>query len=307
MRFWATVFVAAMLLPRLAMADPLPVSEVAPGIYAFKGAVADMDEANHGDIANLAFVVGHDAVAVIDTGGSLDEGKRFKAAIEQITKLPIRFVIYTHVHPDHIFGAAAFAAPGVTFVGHQRLPDEFAARGDYYVKALRRMIGADAATGSTIVEPKLLVGTGSEISLDLGGRILTVHAHDTAHTDTDLSIYDSQSRTLFAGDLLFVDRIPSLDGSVAGWLKELEYLKHEPATRVMPGHGPISVPWPQAAEPQIRYLTTLETQVRSAIKQGIGIAKASTTLLQDERRNWLLFDDYNAHNITIAYKAMEWE
>jgi quinoprotein relay system zinc metallohydrolase 2 len=307
MRFWAAVFVAAMLLPCLAMADPLPVSEVAPGIYAFKGAVADMDEANHGDIANLAFVVGHAAVAVIDTGGSLDEGKRFKAAISQITKLPIRYVIYTHVHPDHIFGAAAFVGSGVTFVGHQRLPDEFAARGPYYVKALDRMIGADAAAGSTIVEPKLQVGTGSEISLDLGGRMLTVHAHDTAHTDTDLSIYDKQSQTLFAGDLLFVDRIPSLDGSVTGWLKELDYLKHIPAARVVPGHGPVSMPWPQAAGPEIRYLTSLETQVGAAIKQGVGIAKASTTLLQEERKNWLLFDDYNAHNITVAYKAMEWE
>jgi quinoprotein relay system zinc metallohydrolase 2 len=307
MRFWVAVLIAATLVPRSAAAEPLPISEVAPGIYAFKGAVADMDEANHGDIANLAFVVGHDAVAVIDTGGSLDEGKRFKAAIEQLTKLPIRYVIYTHVHPDHIFGAAAFVAPGVTFVGHQRLPDEFAARGPYYVKALDRMIGADAASGSTIVEPKLLVATGSKISLDLGGRILTVHAHDAAHTDTDLSVYDQQSQTLFAGDLLFVDRIPSLDGSVTGWLKELDYLKHLPAARVVPGHGPVSVPWPQAAEPEIRYLTALETQVRTAIKQGIGIATASTSLLAEERKNWPLFEDYNAHNITVAYKAMEWE
>lgn len=307
MRFWAAIVIAVTLAPRLAAADPLPVSEVAPGIYAFKGAVADMDEANHGDIANLAFVIGHDAVAVIDTGGSLDEGKRFKAAIEQITKLPIRFVIYTHVHPDHIFGAAAFAAPGVTFVGHQRLPDEFAARGTYYIKALERMIGADAAAGSTIIEPKFQLGAGREANIDLGGRMLTVHAHDTAHTDTDLSIYDKQSQTLFAGDLLFVDRIPSLDGSVTGWLKELGYLKHIPAARVVPGHGPVSAPWPQAAEPEIRYLTALKTQVRAAIKQGVGIAKASTTLLEEERKNWLLFDDYNAHNLTVAYKAMEWE
>ena len=91
---------------------PLPVSEVAQGVFVHQGPYEDFTPANGGGIANLGFVIGGHSVAVIDSGGSRAEGERLLAAIRARTDLPVSHVILTHVHPDHVLGTGAFAGAG---------------------------------------------------------------------------------------------------------------------------------------------------------------------------------------------------
>jgi quinoprotein relay system zinc metallohydrolase 2 len=278
------------------------VENPAPGVYVHYGAQADVTAANAGDIANLGFVVGATCVAVIDTGGSYAVGRALRAAIRGVTSLPVCYVINTHVHPDHVFGNQAFVEDKPQFVGHARLAEALRRRGPNYLRALMRDVG-DAAQGSAIVLPTLTVVDVQR--LDLGGRSLQLRAWPTAHTDTDLTVFDETSGTLWCGDLLFVGHLPVVDGSLRGFIAVIDELKDVPAQRAIPGHGHADA-WPAALLPEEHYLKRLLRDIRAALAAKMPIAKAIETVACDDANHWLLVEQFHKRNVGAAYAELEW-
>ena len=228
-----------------------------------------------------------------------------RAAIRARTDLPIRYVVNTHVHPDHVFGNAAFKADKPEVIGHARLPRALGERGSHYLAGNRETMGAEALAGTEIVPPGRTVS--DRLELDLGGRQLVVQAHAAAHTDNDVTVLDTKTGTLWTGDLVFQGHLPVLDGSLRGWLTLMETLKAIPARRAVPGHGPASLPWPDALAPQERYLRRLAEDLRARIAKGEDMMTAVKQAGQSEKANWQLFEQFNTRNATAGFAELEWE
>jgi quinoprotein relay system zinc metallohydrolase 2 len=278
------------------------LSQVAASSYVRAGHHGTIFESE--DIANIGFIVGTECVAVIDTGGSFTEGLRLLQAIRTRTDTPICYVINTHVHPDHMLGNNAFQQEGVRFVGHQNLPQALALVGDIFLQRLRaskHLMRDD----TEIIFPDVLVS--DTLQLDLGDRKLLLTAHGVAHTAADLSIYDPKDDLLWMGDLLFLGHVPALDGSLIGWIDEIEGLKKKQFGVVVPGHGPASVTWPQASRDLLRYLKGLRDETKVWLESGGDIQGAQEQVGLSERTHWQLFDQFHRRNVISAYAELEWE
>ena len=289
----------------------------AEGIYFHRGYNQLPSQANGADISSITLIVGDDAAVLVDTGYSFALGKKALEATAQITPKPIRWVINTHVHPDHIFGNGALVgkamgnvasnqAGEIQFCGHRNLPRLMAEGGIHYTRRLGEILGEAAAIRSPLIPPAVLVTKGEPLRLDLGNRSLVLEAYQNAHTATDLTVFDEKTATLIAGDLVFDKHLPTLDGSMLGWLEVLKRLKQRDLQLLIPGHGIPRQDWRAQITKIEKYLQVLEADVRGFIQKGVPISEAATLGAASQRNHWLLFDAYNPRNVAKAYAELEW-
>ena len=136
---------------------------------------------------------------------------------------------------------------------------------------------------------------------------MLLRAWPKAHTDCDLTIYDAATNTLWMGDLLFLERLPALDGSIKGWLAALDELAHTHVKLAVPGHGPLARDLAAAIVPERRYLQALAAGVRGEIAQGKPLDDAIEHVAAGESTHWLLWDQGHPRNVVRAYEELEWE
>jgi quinoprotein relay system zinc metallohydrolase 2 len=288
----------------IAGAPGFQLQQLAPGVFVHIGQQLALDAPGHDDIANIGFILGTHCVAVIDTGGSVRVGRALRAAIRQRSRVPICYVINTHVHVDHVLGNAAFVQERPKFVGHAALAAALARSRDFFVQQYAEDLDQPPDTAQ-IIGPDIAVG--QTLVLDLGDRRLSLRAWPVAHTDCDLTVFDERSGTLWTGDLLFRDRLPAVDGSASGWLSVLDELERLQVTRAIPGHGPVANDLPMALQPERRYLRALIDGVRDELARGGSMQQAIVQVAAAEQPHWLLWDSTHARNVAHVYEQMEWQ
>ncbi|MFN3279835.1 MAG: quinoprotein relay system zinc metallohydrolase 2 [Paracoccus hibiscisoli] len=284
------------------------LQEIAPGIHVHFGTSQQMEETPDGRIANLGVIVGRDGVAVIDAGVSRAEGQALHVAIRRLTDRPITHLILTHMHPDHVLGAQVMVEAGAAVTAHHALPQALQMRADSYLDLIARLYPPAEWIGTQVVMPDSLVR--DRATIDLGDRRLQLRAWPPAHTDSDLTVLDEATGTLFTGDLLFRDLTPVVDGSLRGWLAWMDSDPAAGAGLIVPGHGPVSESWAPAAAPQQIFLKALADRTRQAIGDGLALSAAVPVIanaLQPLQNSWNSYPETVARNATAAYKELEWE
>ncbi|MEA2879408.1 MAG: hypothetical protein QOF14_4604 [Hyphomicrobiales bacterium] len=188
---------------------------------------------------NITVAVGSDAIVMVD-GQYAPLSDKIKAAIKEISPLPIRYMINTHYHGDHTGGNENFAKDGVTVVGHDNIRVRLAAG------TINAMTGAKAAPRSGDALPKETY-VGGSFALEAGGRKAQLTHVSNAHTDGDTWVHFADANVLSTGDTFNnLKRYQNIDymngGDVRGMIRALDaYIKaSNDTTKIVPGHGPLA-------------------------------------------------------------------
>jgi len=232
---------AEPIVPKPLVAKPvMQAKQVVPQVYYVQGVSEMGSSANQNFISNAGFVVTPAGVVVVDALGSPELARRLVAEIAKVTRKPIHTVVLTHYHADHIYGLQVFKDMGARIVAHT------AAR-EYLTSdtARLRLETSRQELWPWVDEKTRLVPaddwlTGAKM-LNVGGVLFDIQPVGPSHTAEDLVVYLPQKKVLFAGDLVFRNRIPFVgQADSRHWIEAMQSLLAFQAQWVVPGHGPIS-------------------------------------------------------------------
>ena len=254
---------------------PLPVRRLAKGVYAVLG---DTGRGSEGR-PNAGFIVTDDGVIVVDALASPRDGEALVATIHTVTKQTIKWLILTHHHPDHHFGAIVFRRLGAKVIAH---PDRRSLASDGGQDALLadwvRVVGLDAMRGFEFADTPDRPVTGTD-TLRLGGRTVVINHPGAAHSAGDLTIWLPRERILFAGDLLIEDGVTMVvDGSSGELLRALRGIETLHPKTVVPGHGAIPARPAELVACTRHYIIGLRRDMKSAVEQGRPMGRALAAL-----------------------------
>jgi glyoxylase-like metal-dependent hydrolase (beta-lactamase superfamily II) len=269
------VLLLIALLAADTAATPLPTRELARGVYAVVG---DTGRGSEGR-PNAGFIVTSEGVVVIDALASPRDGERLLETIRKTTTQPVKWLVLTHHHPDHHFGAIVLKRAGAKIIAH---PDRrtLASEGgeDALIADWVRVVGLDAMRGFEFADTPDRPVTGTD-TLRLGGRTIVITHPGAAHTAGDLMIWLPRERVLFAGDILIEDGVTMVvDGSSRALLGALDAIDSLHPTVAVPGHGAIPKDPTALVSLTRRYVTGLEADMRAAVEKGVPMKRAMAAL-----------------------------
>jgi quinoprotein relay system zinc metallohydrolase 1 len=280
--------------------------QLAPDVYVVEGANADFSPRNGCNIINTGFIVTKDGVLVVNTGPSRLYGEQLRKAIARVTPAPVTQVLHLNLHPDYFLGNQGFAdvprlATSATRQGMER-------EAKSYEDNLFRLCG-DWMKGTEAVLPNTPIKLGRS---NLGGRELELREY-SGHTDSDLVLIDVASGVVFAGGLVFTQRIPTTPhAKVPEWSASLQKLRADlaqalgakPLKALVPSHGPVGADL-SGLDQTLDYLAWLDRVLSKSAQSGFDINDVLREPVPDRFRQWAAFETEFVRNVIHLYPRYE--
>jgi glyoxylase-like metal-dependent hydrolase (beta-lactamase superfamily II) len=267
------------------------------GIYA---AVAKEGDSAAG--GNAGFVIGTDAVLVVDAFERPAAAEELASEIRRLTPLPVRWLVNTHYHLDHVGGDAVFARGGAAVIAQE---NERGWVRTENLKWWKEITPEDREMVSRLVLPDLTYR--ERLTVWLGDRKIEVQARP-GHTGGDSIVFVPSANVLFGGDLIWKNTVPNLiDASTEAWVNTLDgFLQDHPATTFVPGHGEI------ARALDVRYFRDYLAGLRFAVARGLANGKSGKDLVdllisvqQSRFGTWKWFDQFEERNIELTEQEIK--
>lgn len=300
------LFMTLLMMPVWVYAEILPAPEkISTHVYAWIGPYEGPSVANKGYRMNLVFVVGKDAVAVLDSGYYPAMAEEMVAHIRKISKAPIKYVINTNSQPHRMLGNDVFRKYGADIIATSPEVQRMEENANNYVMMLENAMQFKAKDIHIPKRPNRIID--KPVKLDLGGGVtIELDMYKAAHTPLPLIVYIPGDKVVYAGDILYSGRLLSLvtGSNMREWIETYGYLKKYLNALFIPGHGR-PAPLTDFDKPTLSYIQMLDTYMRQALKNGIDMQDAITGLDQSAYAYLANYDELAGRNANLAYQEAE--
>ncbi len=274
--------------------------KVADDTYCFFGALENITKENGGNMVNTCFVQTKDSFVVIDSGPTFSYASQAYDEMQKIAKLPVKFVINTHDHDDHWLGNSFYKSKGALLIGPRTYEQNVVVGME---TRMQRTLGKELYGKTKIVPLDTIVD--NNLTLKISGKIFNIKQMvKSAHTEGDLLIHLPNEGIVFAGDLVFNDRLTSIrDGSLIGSLKMLDEIDALHPKVIIGGHGYATDS--NATKSMRAYLTQIKEEVQDALDNDISIEDVTKKVLMTKYKEMKLYDVLHSRNVFVSYQELE--
>jgi len=269
----ALLSAVGLLLALPAAAVDVNFQPVAEGVYAHIGEMGARTAANEGLNANLGLVVTPAGAVLIDSGATWHSAQQIHAAVRRVTPQPVRWVINTGGQDHRWLGNGYFQSQGAEIIAHAAGEADMRSRGGEQLAGLQAALGKLADGTKPVLPSRWLRGRDEQ--LELGGTVLQIKHRGGAHTPGDMLVWLPQTKVLFSGDVVYVDRLLGVMpmSSTRPWLATFDAIEQLAPAVIVPGHGRVTTL--AVAQQQTRdYLRALRAHMKQAVDEGLDMSAA---------------------------------